>query len=56
MNMQTPVVLFIYKRASNLKAFCKILKNLDIKNIYIVSDGAKSIEYRVRVEKTRREL
>ena len=53
--LKTPVVLFIYKRSSNLEAITKILRQIKPICVYIIADGPK-LGDEVECQKTRRRL
>lgn len=50
--MKTPVVIFIYKRSDNLKKIISVLRKIHPTSLYIVSDGSKYIEEKVKVDQT----
>lgn len=53
MNINTPVVLFIYKRGNNLVDICKTLKKSKVKAIYIVADGPKNAAEKILTDQVR---
>ena len=53
---KTPVVLFIYKRLSNLERICSVLRSIQQRELYIIADGAKSQLDQEIVQDTRAKL
>jgi hypothetical protein len=54
--IKTKVVLFAYKRSDNLSAIMSVLRELSIREIYLVADGAKNDSELVSVNAVREQL
>ncbi len=56
MSLNTPVLLFVYKRINNLEGICRLLKKIKVQSIYIVADGPKDSREKDVVANVRLEL
>ena len=51
--INAPVVIFVYKRPEHTKKVISVIKNINIKKIYVVADGWKNENEKSLVNNTR---
>jgi hypothetical protein len=54
--LQSPVVIFIYKRSNNFEAICDVLRVVKPKSVFIVGDGPKNKLEANQIRDTRQQL